>query len=258
MGKNSNTKEKVNIVQVLIIAIIVLVFIIGYLKSINESKVTNDISNNEVNNVSSISTQVNININSIPEYSGQTVININNNVPYFEDKDMAKEDFEYYSELDELGRAGQAFANICKLTMPSEGVKRTALSYKPSGWIQYLYGENNSKHLYERCHLIAWQLGNENNNKKNLLTGTSQMNSAMIEYENLVANWVKQKNKEGKDYHVLYRVTPIYNGSNKLATGVEVEAKSVEEEGVAFNKFMYNVQDNFEIDYSTGKAKEIK
>lgn len=258
MGKNSNTKEKVNIVQVLIIAIIVLVFIIGYLKSINESEVTNDISNNEVNNVSSISTQVNININSIPEYSGQTVININNNVPYFEDKDMAKEDFEYYSELDELGRAGQAFANICKLTMPPEGVKRTALSYKPSGWIQYLYGENNSKHLYERCHLIAWQLGNENNNKKNLLTGTSQMNSAMIEYENLVANWVKQKNKEGKDYHVLYRVTPIYNGNNKLATGVEVEAKSVEEEGVAFNKFMYNVQDNFEIDYSTGKAKEIK
>lgn len=258
MGKNSNTKEKVNIVQVLIIAIIVLVFIIGYLKSINESEVTNDISNNEVNNVSSISTQVNININSIPEYSGQTVININNNVPYFEDKDMAKEDFEYYSELDELGRAGQAFANICKLTMPPEGVKRAALSYKPSGWIQYLYGENNSKHLYERCHLIAWQLGNENNNKKNLLTGTSQMNSAMIEYENLVANWVKQKNKEGKDYHVLYRVTPIYNGNNKLAAGVEVEAKSVEEEGVAFNKFMYNVQDNFEIDYSTGKAKEIK
>lgn len=258
MGKNSNTKEKVNIVQVLIIAIIVLGAIIGYLKSIDESEVTNDISNNTVNSISNASTQAKVDINSIPKYSGQTVIDINNNEPYFEEKDMTKEDFEYYSELDELGRAGQAFANICKLTMPPEGVKRESLSYKPSGWNQYLYGENNSKHLYERCHLIAWQLGNENNNKKNLITGTSQMNSSMIEYENLVANWVKQKSKEGKDYHVLYRVTPIYKGDNKLATGVEVEAKSVEEEGVSFNKFMYNVQDNFEIDYSTGKAKEIK
>ena len=120
-----------------------------------------------------------------------------------------------------------------------------------------MYGENNKEHLYERCHLIAWQLGNENNNKNNLLTGTSNMNSAMIEYENKIANWIKQKNKEGKDYHILYRVTPIYNGNNLLATGVELEAKSVEEDGVEFNKFIYNVQDNFEIDYSTGKAKLI-
>lgn len=80
----------------------------------------------------------------------------------------------------------------------------------------------------------------------------------MIEYENIVANWVKLKNKEEKDYHVLYRVTPIYNGKNKLAMGIEIEAKSVEEEGVFFNKFIYNVQDNFEIDYSTGKAKLIE
>lgn len=84
------------------------------------------------------------------------------------------------------------------------------------------------------------------------------MNSAMIEYENIVANWVKQKNKENKDYHVLYRVTPIYKGDNKLASGVEIEAKSVEEEGVSFNKFVYNVQDNFEINYSTGEAKLIQ
>ena len=84
------------------------------------------------------------------------------------------------------------------------------------------------------------------------------MNSAMIEYENKVANWIKDKNKQGKDYHVLYRVTPIYEGENKLAEGVEIEAKSVEEEGIEFNKFVYNVQDNFEIDYSTGKAKLIE
>lgn len=138
------------------------------------------------------------------------------------------------------------------------GTKRGSLSYKPTGWVQYLYGENNSEHLYERCHLIAWQLGNENNNEQNLITGTAQMNSAMIEYENQIANWIKLKNKEKKDYHVLYRVTPIYEGENKLATGVEIEAKSVEEEGVSFNKFIYNVQDNFEINYSTGEAKLIK
>ena len=138
------------------------------------------------------------------------------------------------------------------------GTKRGNISYKPTGWLQYLYGENNSKHLYERCHLIAWQLGAENNNEQNLITGTSQMNQAMIEYENEVANWIKQKNKQGLDYHVAYRVTPIYEGENKLVTGVEMEARSVEEDGVIFNKFIYNVENNFEIDYSTGKAKIIK
>jgi len=94
--------------------------------------------------------------------------------------------------------------------------------------------------------------------KKNLITGTRDMNSAMIEYENMIASWVKSKNKEEKDYHVLYRVTPIYKDENQLATGVEIEAKSVEEEGICFNKFIYNVQENFEIDYYTGQAKMIK
>ena len=130
--------------------------------------------------------------------------------------------------------------------------------YKPTGWVQYLYGENNRYHLYERCHLIAWQLGNENNNRQNLITGTVQMNDAMVEYENIVASWIKQKNEQDKDYHVLYRVTPIYDGENELATGVEIEAKSVEEDGVSFNKFIYNVQDNFEIDYRTGEAKLLE
>ena len=179
-------------------------------------------------------------------------------MPYFEDKDITTENFEDYSLLDEFNRAGRAFANICKYTMPPEGTKRGNISYKPTGWVQYLYGENNRYHLYERCHLIAWQLGNENNNKHNLITGTSQMNAAMIEYENTVANWIKQNNKQGKDYHVLYRVTPIYDGENKLATGVEIEAQSVEEDGVSFNKFIYNVQDNFEINYSTGEAKLLE
>lgn len=249
MRKNKQKNlEKFNIKQIAALILVALIILLIEYILPNES----DGEQNPTNET--ITIDANIKIEDIPEYSGQIVLSINSDIPYFEEKDISTEDFEFYSNLDELGRGGQAFANICKLTMPPEGVKRESLSYKPSGWNQYLYGENNSKHLYERCHLIAWQLGNENNNKRNLITGTSQMNSAMIEYENMVANWIKQKNKEQKDYHVLYRVTPIYKDENLLATGVELEAKSVEEEGVLFNKFIYNVQDNFEIDYATGKA----
>ena len=248
-GNNIKNNYKKLIVSVFTL---VCLTIVGYLTAQIESKFLND-TQNEINSINT-----NISIENIPKYSGKILININDNIPYFEDKDMTTEDFEYYSNLDELGRAGVAFANICKYTMPPQGTKRESLSYKPTGWVQYLYGEKNKEHLYERCHLIAWQLGNENNNKKNLITGTSMLNSAMIEYENIVANWIKQKNKEDKNYHVLYRVTPIYDGDNMLATGVEIEAKSVEEEGVCFNIFIYNVEDNFEIDYSTGKATMIK
>ncbi len=261
---------------VIISIIIILSSIIGYIISQNQSDISENVSNeftksNIINNedTSNGSQAINniidntinspdISINNLPPYSDKIVITINNNIPYFEEKDIEAGDFEYYSNLDELNRAGVAFANICKYTMPPEGTKRGSISYKPTGWIQYLYGDNNSKHLYERCHLIAWRLGNENNNKRNLITGTVQINSAMIEYERQVAEWIKDRNEEGKDYHVLYRVTPIYKGENKLATGVQIEAKSVEEAGVLFNKFIYNVQDNFEIDYATGKAKLIE
>ena len=248
MKKKIITKKQFN--QLITVIIVILLILIGQFLQPNETN------NNETNE--NIITTANIEISDIPPYSGETVITINNDKTYFEEKEITTENFEDYSKLDKYQRAGVAFANICKYTMPPEGFKRESLSYKPTGWVQYLYGENNSKHLYERCHLIAWQLSNENNNKQNLIIGTSQMNSAMIEYENKVANWIKDKNKQGKDYHVLYRVTPIYEGENKLAEGVEIEAKSVEEEGIEFNKFVYNVQDNFGIDYSTGKAKLIE
>ena len=231
-----------------IIICIIAIILIGYKEYISEENIPD--------NLNTITTD--IAIENIPEYENEIVININNDIPYFKDEEITTENFEEYSKLDELNRARVAFANICKYTMPPKGTKRESLSYNPTGWVQYLYGENNSKHLYERCHLIAWQLGNENNNKQNLITGTSQMNSAMIEYENIVANWIKEKNKQNKDYHVLYRVTPVYDGKNLLATGVEIEAKSVEEDGVCFNKFIYNVQDNFEINYNTGNATLIK
>lgn len=259
MKKNIQGKVKNKLKQFeLTIVVIILSLIMGYITLQNKSELPKNLSseNTQTNIINNINT--NVNIDNIPPYSGEMVISINNDVPYFEDKDITTENFEIYSTLDEFNRAGVAFANICKYTMPPKETKRGSISYKPTGWIQYLYGENNSQHLYERCHLIAWQLGNENNNKQNLITGTSQMNAEMIEYENIVAKWIKQKNNEGKDYHVLYRVTPIYDGENKLATGIEIEAKSVEEDGVIFNKFIYNVQDNFEIDYSIGKAKLLK
>ncbi len=255
MKKNVKAKSKIKQFE-MAIAIIIALLLILYTTLQNKDKLSENVSSETTQ--SNIIKNSNINRDNIPQYSGEIVISINNDVPYFEDKDITTENFEVYSTLDEFNRAGVAFANICKYTMPPEGTKRGSISYKPTGWIQYLYGENNSKHLYERCHLIAWQLGNENNNEQNLITGTTQLNKAMIEYDNIVANWVKLKNKEEKDYHVLYRVTPIYNGKNKLAMGIEIEAKSVEEEGVFFNKFIYNVQDNFEIDYSTGKAKLIE
>lgn len=252
MNKEGNIKEKINLKQLVTVIIsIILLILIVYILPINES-------NKDLQPENITIDSFNIEIDNVPPYSGKLVITINNNEPCFENDDISTKNFEDYSKLDDFDRAGVAFANICKYTMPLEGTKRGNISYKPTGWVQYLYGESNSKHLYERCHLIAWQLGNENNNKENLITGTEQLNDAMIVYENIVANWIKQKNEQNKDYHVLYRVTPIYKGKNKLATGVQMEAKSVEEVGVCFNKFIYNVQDGFEIDYSTGNAKLIK
>lgn len=255
MKKNVKAKSKLKQFE-MAIAIIIALLLILYTTLQNKDKLSENVSSETTQ--TNIIKNSNINRDNIPQYSGKIVISINNDVPYFEDKDITTENFEVYSTLDEFNRAGVAFANICKYTMPPKETKRGSISYKPTGWIQYLYGENNSKHLYERCHLIAWQLGNENNNKQNLITGTSQMNTAMIEYENIVAKWIKQRNNQGKDYHVLYRVTPIYDGENKLAMGIEIEAKSVEEDGVSFNKFIYNIQDNFEIDYSTGEAKLLE
>ena len=250
-----NKREVKNQLKQIEVAIVIIISLVLTLYTALQNK--SELSENVVSETTqtNITNNTSVNIDTIPPYSGEIVISINNNVPYFEEKDITTQEFEYYSNLDEFNRAGVAFANVCKFTMPPEGTKRESLSYKPTGWVQYLYGENNRYHLYERCHLIAWQLGNENDNKRNLITGTRQLNSAMIEYENQVANWIKIKNKEEKDYHVLYRVTPIYRGENKLATGIEIEAKSVEEEGVSFHKFIYNVQDNFEIDYGTGKAE---
>lgn len=192
------------------------------------------------------------NLQDIPFYVSQPYVEINNNVPLFEDGDLTTESFERYSELDSLGRCGVAYANISRETMPTE--KRGSIGQvKPSGWQTVKYDFVDGKYLYNRCHLIGYQLSGENANEKNLITGTRYMNTeGMLPFENMVADYVKETN-----HHVLYRVTPLYDGHDLVASGVVMEAKSVEDNGAAieFHIFVYNVQPNVTIDYATGKSK---
>lgn len=194
-------------------------------------------------------------IGEIPEYNGNNYVVINNNKPNFEEYDYTTVTFEKYSDLDYLGRAKTAFANVSKETMPTE--KRGSIGMiKPSGWHTIKYDIVDGKYLYNRCHLIGYQLTGENANEKNLITCTRQMNTeGMLNFENEVADYVKETNN-----HVLYRVTPIYKDNNLVATGVQIEASSVEDKGesVSFNVFVYNVQDGIEIDYKTGNSKLIQ
>ncbi len=188
----------------------------------------------------------------IPAYTGEDYVIIDNNEPNFDDEYKITESFEIYNSLDELGRATVAFANVSTYTMPDE--ERGSIgSIKPSGWHTIKYNNIDGKYLYNRCHLIGYQLTGENANEKNLITCTRNMNTkGMLEFENKVASYVKKTNN-----HVLYRVTPVYDGSNLLATGVQMEAYSVEDDGkgIKFNVFVYNVQDGIEIDYKTGESK---
>ena len=188
----------------------------------------------------------------IPKYSGQPYVILNNNKPEFEEKDKITESFEIYQALDNLGRCTEAYANVSLYTMPDE--KRGSIgSVKPSGWHTVKYDIVDGKYLYNRCHLIGYQLTGENANEKNLITCTRYMNTeVMLEFENKVAEYVKET-----ENHVLYRVTPVYEGNNLLATGVIMEAYSVEDngEGIEFNVFVYNVQDGIDIDYATGESK---
>lgn len=188
----------------------------------------------------------------IPEFSEDAYTVINNNMPYFtaEEKEC-KSAFEIYSDLDELGRCGAAYANICIEIMPTE--ERGAIGQiKPSGWQSVKYDIVDGKYLYNRCHLIGYQLAGENANEKNLITGTRYLNIfGMLPFENKVYDYVKETQN-----HVLYRVTPFYKDNNLVAAGVEIEAYSVEDAGagICFNVFIYNSQPGIKIDYATGKS----
>lgn len=191
-----------------------------------------------------------ISLDSVPEYDGASSVAINNNVPFFEDSDMTTEAFEEYSPLDELGRCGVAYANICPEIMPTEPRGEIG-AIRPSGWHTSNYHELiDGNYLYNRCHLIAFSLAGENANEENLITGTRYMNTeGMIPYEDEVREYVKDTG-----HHVLYRVTPIFTGDNLVADGVLMEAQSVEDSQISFCVYCYNVQPNIEIDYQTGES----
>lgn len=194
-----------------------------------------------------------ISLEEIPAYSGSPYVEINDNNPFFTDADLTEEAFESYSNLDSLGRCGQAYANVCKELMPTEERGEIG-SVKPSGWHTVKYDCVSGKYLYNRCHLIGYQLTAENANEKNLITGTRYLNvEGMLPFENMVADYVEETNN-----HVLYRVTPYYEGDNLLASGVLIEAKSVEDDGdgILFNVYCYNVQPGISINYANGDSAE--
>jgi DNA-entry nuclease len=192
-----------------------------------------------------------VSLDAIPAYDGKAYVAVNNNEPFFTDSDMTTTAFENYSDLDSLGRCGAAYANICKDIMPTEERGKIGM-IKPSGWHTVKYDVIKDRYLYNRCHLIGYQLAGENANPKNLITGTRYLNvEGMLPFENLVADYV---NNTGN--HVLYRVTPMFSGSNLVANGVLIEAKSVEDNGggILFNVYCYNVQPGVGINYENGDS----
>ena len=184
-------------------------------------------------------------------YDGKPYVVINDNDPDFTDADMTTTSFESYGELDGLGRCTTAFANIGKDLMPAE--KRGPIGeVKPTGWQTAKYDNVDGKYLYNRCHLIGYQLTGENANEKNLITGTRYLNvDGMLPFENMVADYIKETNN-----HVLYRVTPVFSGDNLVASGVQMEAESVEDngDGILFNVYCFNAQPGIAIDYATGNS----
>ena len=199
---------------------------------------------------------VSYDIGEVPEYDGKNYyVYINKNEPFFKEEEITTKEFEKYSNLDLFGRCGVAYANVSPKTMPTK--ERGPIGMiKPSGWHTVKYDIVENKYLYNRCHLIGYQLTGENDNEKNLITCTRYMNSVgMLEFENKVADYVKKTKN-----HVLYRVTPIFEGNNLLVKGVEMEALSVEDKGrgIKFNVFVYNVQNGITIDYRNGNSKLTK
>ena len=193
-----------------------------------------------------------VSIEEIPAYSGSPYCEIDENIPSFDETNLTGESFEEYASLDELNRCGTAYAEIGEDLMPSE--ERGSIgSVKPTGWHTVKYDFVDGKYLYNRCHLIGYQLSGENANEENLITGTRYMNvEGMLPFENMVADYVKETGN-----HVLYRVTPVFEGNNLLASGVQMEAMSVEDGGkaISFNVFVYNVQPGVEIDYTDGSSR---
>lgn len=198
--------------------------------------------------------QTYLSLSDIPDYSGSPYVIVNDNEPFFLDSEMTTTSFEEYAPLDDLGRCGIALASVGVDIMPTED-RGSISSVYPTAWHSIKYDNVPSQYLYNKCHLLGFQLTGENANKNNLITGTRQLNvNAMLPFENMIADYVQSTNN-----HVYYRVTPIFEDNNLLANGVLMEAKSVEDdgEGVLFNIFCYNNQEGITIDYIDGTSSSI-
>ena len=196
---------------------------------------------------------VSVSLEEVPAYSGSPYVELDGNLPGFSLEERTTDSFETYSTLDALGRCGPAYACIGQDLMPTED-RESISSVRPTGWMQAEYSFVDGGSLYNRCHLIGFQLTGENANEENLITGTRYMNvEGMLPFENMVADYIKETGN-----HVLYRAAPIFEGENLVASGVVMEAFSVEDEGegVCFHVYVYNVQPGVEIDYATGESWE--
>ena len=191
---------------------------------------------------------VSYDLDEIPPYAGEPYVVVNDNQPLFGEDDYTADAYEAYSSLDWLGRCGPAYACLGVELMPDEE-RESLSSVTPTGWINVEY---DGEYLYNRCHLIGFQLTGENANERNLITGTRYMNvEGMLPFENLVADYLRET-----ENHVLYRVTPVFEGGNLVASGVRMEAASVEDGGedLCFHVYVYNVQPGVVIDYATGES----
>ena len=249
-----NKKEKKSIV-ISIVNIIIIVLICN-----NSNNIFNHFSNktlaNKINeaDLNKHSTNNYISLENIPAYKDKPYVIINNNNPFFDENMLNENSYEEYSKLDNLGRCGVALANIGKDLMPTKE-RESIGSVKPTGWHTIKYDNVEGKYLYNRVHLIGYQLTGENANKRNLITGTRYLNiKGMLPFENMVADYIKETNN-----HVLYRVTPIFKDDNLVASGVLMEGKSVEDngDGILFNVYCYNVSPGIKIDYKNGNSSKI-
>ena len=231
--------KNLRIILTILLAIITVVAGYLYYKEIsNKNKTTNNI--------------VGLDVNNLPEYYGKPYVVINNNEPNFDKSELVPKSFEKYAELDNLKRCGTADSIIGQDLMPTSK-RENISSVKPTGWKSVKYNGIEGGNLYNRCHLIGFQLAGENANKRNLITGTRYLNTkGMLPFENMVADYVKETNN-----HVRYRVTPIFVGNELVARGVQIEAMSIEDNGKAikFNVYCFNVQPNIEINYKTGDSR---
>lgn len=248
-GYRKRKGVRVGLVSILISLAVITVILAGYVKGGGAFNIREQflqlIQGTERENLID---NIYIDPETIPEYSGKAYAEINGNVPELDPAD-ARTEFELYDPLDELGRCRAAYANVSLSTMPDKA-RESIGSVKPSGWHLVKYEGIDGNYLYNRCHLIAYQLTGENANEKNLITGTRYMNTeGMLPFEIKVADYIK---KTGN--HVLYKVVPVYRGNNLLADGVWMQALSVEDDEIAFNVFCYNVQPGIGIDYANGDS----